>query len=117
SSSCFSVIYIPFSFIHVIHHPFNSSFPTRRSSDLAGIEAAVTAMINTTLHHMFLQEAENEFLEITYASGDKEVLYFKDFASGAKSEEHTSELQSRFDIVCRLLLENTQIYLLLVELR
>src|SRR5690625_4603599 len=44
---------------------------------------AVAAMINATVQHMFATDAENEFLEITYASGDKEILYFKDFASGA----------------------------------
>ena len=48
-----------------------------------GAAAAVAAMINATVQHMFATDAENEFLEITYASGDKEILYFKDFASGA----------------------------------
>ncbi len=46
-------------------------------------EGAVAAMIDSTVQHMFSLGQENEFLEITYASGDKEILYFKDFASGA----------------------------------
>src|SRR5699024_9657912 len=44
---------------------------------------AIEAMINATVERMYSQEPENEFLEVTYASGDKEILYFKDFASGA----------------------------------
>src|SRR5699024_11502928 len=34
-----------------------------------------------------------------------EVLYTAGATEGLRSEEHTSELQSRFDLVCRLLLE------------
>ena len=43
----------------------------------------VTAMIQTTVERMYTEIDENKFLEVTYASGDKEVLYFKDFNSGA----------------------------------
>jgi proteasome-associated ATPase len=32
---------------------------------------------------MYAEDEENQFLEVTYASGDKETLYFKDFNSGA----------------------------------
>ncbi|UFU08078.1 proteasome ATPase [Ruania halotolerans] len=46
-------------------------------------EAAVTAMIERVVGRMYAEEPENEFLEVTYASGDKETLYFKDFNSGA----------------------------------
>jgi proteasome-associated ATPase len=35
---------------------------------------------------MYSESDENRFLEVTYASGDREVLYFKDFASGAMIE-------------------------------
>ena len=35
---------------------------------------------------MYEESEENEFLEVTYAGGDKEVLYFKDFNSGAMIE-------------------------------
>lgn len=48
-----------------------------------GLDEAVRTMINATVEHMFATTPENEFIEITYASGDKEILYFKDFASGA----------------------------------
>ena len=43
-------------------------------------------MIAATLDEMYSLEEENRFLEVTYANGDKEVLYFKDFASGAMIE-------------------------------
>ncbi|HET9169545.1 MAG TPA: proteasome ATPase [Actinospica sp.] len=45
--------------------------------------ATVTAMIQTTVERMYSETDENRFLEVTYANGDKEVLYFKDFNSGA----------------------------------
>ncbi len=43
----------------------------------------VTAMIQATVERMYTEIDENRFLEVTYASGDKEILYFKDFNSGA----------------------------------
>ncbi|RKT86783.1 proteasome-associated ATPase [Saccharopolyspora antimicrobica] len=45
--------------------------------------ACVDAMIQTTVERMYAETEENRFLEVTYANGDKEVLYFKDFNSGA----------------------------------
>ena len=49
-----------------------------------GNRAACThAMIQRTVEHMYDESSENEFLEVTYAGGDKETLYFKDFNSGA----------------------------------
>jgi proteasome-associated ATPase len=46
-------------------------------------ESCVEAMIQTTVERMYAETDENRFLEVTYANGDKEVLYFKDFNSGA----------------------------------
>jgi proteasome-associated ATPase len=45
--------------------------------------ATVNAMIRATVERMYTESEENRFLEVTYANGDKEVLYFKDFNSGA----------------------------------
>ncbi|MBD8077656.1 proteasome ATPase [Cellulosimicrobium arenosum] len=45
--------------------------------------AALDAMIRSVVERMYSEEDENQFLEVTYASGDKEILYFKDFNSGA----------------------------------
>ncbi|MFF8714496.1 proteasome ATPase [Streptomyces sp. NPDC015184] len=46
-------------------------------------EAAAQAMIQSVVERMYTESEENRFLEVTYANGDKEVLYFKDFNSGA----------------------------------
>ena len=40
-------------------------------------------MIQHTVERMYAETDENRFLEVTYANGDKEVLYFRDFNSGA----------------------------------
>jgi proteasome-associated ATPase len=45
--------------------------------------ATVAGMITATVERMYTETEENRFLEVTYANGDKEVLYFKDFNSGA----------------------------------
>ncbi len=45
--------------------------------------ATLDAMIAAVVERMYAQIDENKFLEVTYAGGDKEVLYFKDFNSGA----------------------------------
>ncbi len=51
-----------------------------RHGDAAG---AVAAMGEAVVERLYSTTHDNRFLEVTYASGDKEVLYFKDFASGA----------------------------------
>ena len=50
------------------------------------VRAAVERMIDRTIERMYASSEENRFLEVTYASGDKEILYFKDFNSGAMIE-------------------------------
>ena len=47
------------------------------------VEATVAAMIQSVVERMYSETEENRFLEVTYANGDKEVLFFKDFNSGA----------------------------------
>jgi proteasome-associated ATPase len=61
--------------------PFAAS--ETRGTDVA---SAITSMIATTVEAMYALSEENRFLEVTYANGDKEVLYFKDFSSGAMIE-------------------------------
>ncbi len=46
-------------------------------------DATVAEMIQRVVERMYSEIQENRFLEVTYANGDKEVLYFKDFNSGA----------------------------------
>jgi proteasome-associated ATPase len=49
-------------------------------------EKAVRAMIETTVVEMYREDEANQFLEVTYQNGDKEIMYFKDFSSGAMIE-------------------------------
>ena len=53
-------------------------------------EATVRAMIQRTVELMYTESDDNRFLEVTYANGDKEILYFKDFNSGAMLENVVS---------------------------
>jgi proteasome-associated ATPase len=56
--------------------------------ELGGGDAdkAVQCMIEKTVEAMYSTTDENRFIEVTYQNGDKEVMYFKDFASGAMIE-------------------------------
>ena len=46
----------------------------------------VQAMIESTVAEMYRVDESNQFLEVTYQNGDKEIMYFKDFSSGAMIE-------------------------------
>src|SRR6266571_1047295 len=50
------------------------------------MQTAIDTMIGASIEAMYSLSEENRFLEVTYANGDKEVLYFKDFSSGAMIE-------------------------------
>jgi proteasome-associated ATPase len=63
--------------------PINEAEVRESSGDA---QAAVERMIAATIEEMYSLGEENRFLEVTYANGDKEVLYFKDFSSGAMIE-------------------------------
>ncbi|QZY27661.1 proteasome ATPase [Nocardioides coralli] len=53
-------------------------------SEFGGDPVATSgAMIQRTVERIYAESEENQFLEVTYANGDKEILYFKDFNSGA----------------------------------
>src|SRR5438067_6808360 len=87
--------------------PRSTLFPTRRSSDLS---RSLTAGIPVSL-----READDNrpgtaigmiIAELGTNAGDpRERLEVVKRSTSRRSEEHTSELQSRFDLVCRLLLE------------
>jgi proteasome-associated ATPase len=49
-------------------------------------DKAVQAIIEKTVSEMYREDDENRFLEVTYQNGDKEILYYRDFASGAMIE-------------------------------
>jgi len=50
------------------------------------IESAIGSMIDRTVAEMYRDDEDNRFLEVTYANGDKEVLFYRDFSSGAMIE-------------------------------
>src|ERR1039457_6273977 len=55
------------------------------STDLP-IKGSLATLITGVVEAMYSEAEENKFLEVTYVNGDREVLYFKDFASGAMIE-------------------------------
>jgi len=57
--------------------------PDDLAANDGSVEATVEAMIHGVVERMYSEIDENRFLEVTYAGGDKEILYFKDFNSGA----------------------------------
>jgi proteasome-associated ATPase len=63
--------------------PFSADELARHNGDRG---ALVEALITATVDSMYAMSDENKFLEVTYANGEKETLYFKDFASGALIE-------------------------------
>src|SRR5699024_11680642 len=93
------------------------SFPTRRSSDLditnpffpkiirgiedAALEKGYRIIIGNTDHDA---EKEKKYVEMFHQNNCLGII-----SATWRSEEHTSALQSRFDVVCRLLLENKNI--------
>ncbi|MFM7392346.1 MAG: proteasome ATPase [Actinomycetota bacterium] len=50
------------------------------------LKQAIIAMIDTTVEQMYSTIDDNRFLEVTYQNGEREILYFRDFASGAMIE-------------------------------
>ncbi len=49
-------------------------------------DKALRVLVEKSVEEMYAIEDRNQFLEVTYQNGDKEVMYFKDFASGAMIE-------------------------------
>src|SRR5699024_12679264 len=87
-------------------HPNLHSFPTRRSSDLE-TSILITGIVKEDSRSKFGYELDVTDVKIVGHSEDYPITpkeHGTDFLMD-RSEEHTSELQSRFDLVCRLLLE------------
>src|SRR5690349_23362789 len=90
--------------------PRSTLFPTRRSSDLDAVLAQQADLMDA-IQRLRAQAQANGKLETTKQQkvmvsqeANKQVIEIEP-ASPERSEEHTSELQSRRDLVCRLLLE------------
>jgi len=63
--------------------PFHDSALAKNGNDA---QKTAEAMIEETIRRMYQTTEENKFLEVTYAKGEREIFYFKDFASGAMIE-------------------------------
>jgi proteasome-associated ATPase len=81
-----------------LHETDLSEFGGNRQETVAG-------MIQRTVERMYTESEENRFLEVTYANGDKEVLYFKDFNSGAMIQNIVDRAKK---MAIKDLLENEQ---------
>src|SRR5207249_12225447 len=89
-----------------LHLPHPHSFPTRRSSDLSGLSHPAARLLHGARVRRQHGAAVRPVLEGLEPSHQPALArHPQDGAGGRRSEEHTSELQSRFDLVCRLLLE------------
>ena len=67
-------------------HPVVPIHPDEVDRHAGDVQVTVARMIERTVEQMYEPSERNRFLEVTYASGDKEILYFKDFNSGAMIE-------------------------------
>src|SRR5207249_10836874 len=95
------LISLSLSFHYSRHHRHLHSFPTRRSSDLATRSADRRRLLGTRCHpqrHAASRRGSPD-------PSRRRATALRLPPVGVRSEEHTSELQSRFDLVCRLLLE------------
>src|SRR5699024_12261818 len=90
-----------------LHPPALHSFPTRRSSDLAAPSRKLTAVILAQGEkEAVIRSAERYIKDLANITDIRFVTEKEQVPDDVmRSEEHTSELQSRFDLVCRLLLE------------
>src|SRR5262245_44598456 len=73
--------------VHIFAKYLTTSIPVADSEvNGGGIPGAIETMTAAAVEAMYALSEENRFLEVSYANGDKEVLYFKDFSSGAMIE-------------------------------
>src|SRR5699024_12033670 len=101
-----------FIYCSILRRPLHS-FPTRRSSDLTRSEQLCSlAIVMAVMNAWRLLSEPSTPTRISAGGSVKSAVIASPYANrgtqptgSPRSEEHTSELQSRFDLVCRLLLE------------
>src|SRR5699024_12533438 len=89
--------------LHSAPLAFLPSFPTRRSSDLVCCRLSRRSSMAAFSRRMIEETWVSSTTSICWAASNSPT------SPRSRSEEHTSELQSRFDLVCRLLLEKKNI--------
>src|SRR5204862_7763713 len=97
-------------YYHYRPHQDPPSFPTRRSSDLGGTSQNWATILTKNIGPPLTIELSSTYLRTDIKSDFAlpqlhHSEHVQNDAAAARSEEHTSELQSRRDLVCRLLLE------------
>src|SRR5207248_9801258 len=95
---------IPFFYSSYAHPPDLHSFPTRRSSDLDRQQVLEIVAVGARIPRA--RQGDKQIEHRVEEHGDRQdVTRGAQGRRAARSEEHTSELQSPYDLVCRLLLE------------
>src|SRR5690606_41584906 len=100
-------VYTFFFYCYGDHRDLHS-FPTRRSSDLAFVEGPLAVQFAPRTHDkadFFEQKAFESVLSLKAETHNFPTTVEPFNGAATRSEEHTSELQSRENLVCRLLLE------------
>lgn len=74
--------------MQILRRYLNDQTPLATSERLDGeaVEMTLARLCAVGVDAMYDESADNEFLEVSYANGDKETLYYKDFISGAMIE-------------------------------
>src|SRR5689334_23765687 len=85
--------------------PRSTLFPTRRSSDLVGSETRARELQLIIAFRHAAEQKRSGGIGRCGGNGAAPVRLQLNVRAGDRSEEHTSELQSQFHLVCRLLLE------------
>src|SRR5207249_9950650 len=102
----FSLLFFFFFFYFYFPLLYLHSFPTRRSSDLLDAVVLVEAALEPgRIRLERLDRVVDGHVDVLRRAGEDVLPEEALVGVNARSEEHTSELQSRFDLVCRLLLE------------
>src|SRR5699024_12876686 len=104
----FSALFVnnPYHYYEPVPNTYHHASPTRRSSDLRALDEQLPLIKRDG---GFVRSGYDSTLDETRNLRDASRLVVASmqarYADQTRSEEHTSELQSRFDLVCRLLLE------------
>jgi proteasome-associated ATPase len=72
--------------------PFHDEVRLKYGTDTSAISAG---MIEDTINEMYSTNDENKFLEVTYAKGEREIFFFKDFSSGAMIENIVARAKTK----------------------
>src|SRR5690554_7568846 len=97
------ILYLYFK-LHA-HHRDLHSFPTRRSSDLSASIVTMSVRGTITSRTTVSPHSKIEWMSSRSSSSSTSSSVASSTIESSRSEEHTSELQSRPHLVCRLLLE------------